>query len=172
VDQPGAQEWKKRRLIETGFGIPPCLHFVPVDFEAGASWWTQLTSSGFDTNQPAVVVSTGVSMYLTRDAIMATLRQVSGLAPGSTFAMTYIIPIENADPEERPARMMAEKGARASGTPFMSFFTSQEIVQLAREAGFQTATHISAKDLSRRYFTGRKDGLRLSKSEELLIGTT
>jgi O-methyltransferase involved in polyketide biosynthesis len=33
---------------------------------------------------PAIVASTGVSMYLTREAIVLTLRQVAALAPGSS----------------------------------------------------------------------------------------
>src|SRR5207302_4515761 len=68
VDQPGAQAWKRQRLIELGFGIPEWLRLVPVDFEANGSWWEQLSAAGFDPGQPAVVVSTGVTMYLTNDA--------------------------------------------------------------------------------------------------------
>src|SRR5215475_10574001 len=34
VDRPGPQAWKRRRLIELGYGIPDWLGFVPVDFEA------------------------------------------------------------------------------------------------------------------------------------------
>jgi O-methyltransferase involved in polyketide biosynthesis len=41
----------------------------------------------FDASRPAVVASTGVTLYLTRDAIAATLRQIATLAPGSTLAM-------------------------------------------------------------------------------------
>src|SRR5207237_10468773 len=69
VDRPGPQVWKKQRLIELGFGVPEWLRFVPFDFEAGGSWWEQLATAGFDANQPAVVTSTGVTMYLTKDAI-------------------------------------------------------------------------------------------------------
>jgi flagellar biosynthesis regulator FlaF len=65
---------------------------------------------------------------------------------------------------------MAEKGARASGTPFLSFFTPPEILALAREAGFEEAHHISASDLTRRYFANRTDDLRPpSNAEELLV---
>ena len=81
VDQPGAQAWKRQRLLELGFGIPDWLRLVPVDFEAGASWWEQLVAAGFDAGRPAVVASTGVTMYLTKEAIAATLRQVAMLAP-------------------------------------------------------------------------------------------
>jgi methyltransferase (TIGR00027 family) len=171
VDQPGPQAWKRQRLIELGFGIPEWLRLVPVDFEAGDSWWERLTAAGFNASQPAVVVSTGVSLYLTRDAIAATLRQVAALAPGSTLAMTFILPLGLAEPEERPGYEAAEKGARASGTPFLSFFTPPEMLALAREAGFREAQHVSPATLTERYFAGRADGLRPG-SEALLVATT
>ncbi len=121
----------------------------------------------------AVVVSTGVSMYLTKDATAATLRQVSALAPGSKFAMTFLLPPELADPDVRPGLQMAEKAARASGTPFISFFTPPQMLMLARESGFTEAQHVSAAMLTQRYFAGRTDGLRPpDNGEELLVATT
>jgi methyltransferase (TIGR00027 family) len=173
VDQPGSQAWKRQRLIELGFGIPEWLRLVPVDFEAGDAWWQRLAAAGFDAGQPAVVASTGVSMYLTKDAIAATLRQAAALAPGSTLAMTFLLPLELGDPEVRPGLQMAEKGARASGTPFISFFTPTEMLTLAREAGFRGVQHVPAATLTQRYFADRTDGLRPpNNSEELLVATT
>jgi methyltransferase (TIGR00027 family) len=173
IDRPGPQAWKRRRLIELGYGLPDWLHFVPVDFEAGGSWRDGLAAAGFDDGEPAVVASTGVSMYLTKEANTATLRQVAALPPGSTFAMTFMPPLDLADPEMRPGLQAAQKGARASGTPFISFFTPPEILALAREAGFSEARHISAADLTQRYFAGRTDGLRPpNNAEELLVATT
>jgi methyltransferase (TIGR00027 family) len=173
VDQPGPQAWKRQRLIELGFGVPEWLRLVPADFEAGDSWWQRLAAAGFDAGQPAVVASTGVSMYLTKNAIVATLRQVAALAPGSTLAMTFLPPLELADPEVRPWLQLAEKGARASGTPFISFFTPTEMLTLAREAGFREVQHVSAATLTQRYFAGRPVGLRLpNNSEELLVAAT
>jgi len=172
VDPPNPQAWKRQRLAELGFGTPDWLRFVPVDFEARASWQDALVAAGFDTSKPAVVVSTGVSMYLTKEANAATLRQVASLAPGSMFAMTFLLPLEMAAPEVRPGLEMAEKGARASGTPFISFFTPPEMLALARENGFRDARHISADTLTQRYFAGRTDGLRPpANAEELLIAT-
>ncbi|MDP1751556.1 MAG: class I SAM-dependent methyltransferase [Reyranella sp.] len=171
VDQSGAQVWKRQRLIELGFGIPEWLRLVPVDFEADASWWERLATAGFDAGRPAVVASAGVSMYLTKDAIAAMLRQITALASGSTLAMTFLLPLEFVEPEERPGREASEKGARASGTPFISFFTPPEMLALAREAGFKEVQHVSAATLAQRYFAGRTDGLRPG-SEELLVATT
>src|SRR5437016_14272320 len=50
VDKPGPQAWKRQRLIDLGFGIPEWLQLVPVDFEAGGSWWKTLAASGFDAS--------------------------------------------------------------------------------------------------------------------------
>ncbi len=173
VDQPGPQAWKRQRLIETGFGVPDWLRLVPVNFEAGDAWWEKLAAAGFDPGRPAVVVSTGVSMYLTTEAIAATLRQVAALAPGSMFAMTFLLPLELADPEVRAAFAMAEKGARASGTPFISFFTPDEITALARACGFRNARHVSGAMLTQKYFANRTDGLRPpNNAEELLVAAT
>ncbi|MBY0277961.1 class I SAM-dependent methyltransferase [Candidatus Binatia bacterium] len=173
IDRPGAQEWKRRRLVELGFGVPDALRLVPVDFEAGGAWWDRLRAAGFAATRPAIVASTGVSMYLTREAIAATLRQVAALAPGSTLAMSFMLPIEMADPDIRPGIERAAAGARANGTPFVSFLMPDEMLTLAREAGFRDVRHVSAVELAERYFAGRSDGLRPPRNaEELLVATT
>ena len=129
-----------------------------------------MAAAGFHIGQPAVGASTGVSMYLTKDAIAATLRQVASFASGSTRAMTFLLPLELADAEVSPGLELAVKGARASGTPFISFFTPVEMLALAREAGFREVQHVSAATLGQRYFAGRTDGLRPpDNSEELLV---
>jgi methyltransferase (TIGR00027 family) len=173
VDRPGPQAWKRQRLVDLGFGIPPFLRFVPVEFEAGELWWDRLVASGFDSGKPAVVASAGVSMYLTKDATMATLRQLAALPSGTIFIMSFILPIELADPEVRPSIERAAAGARANGTPFISFFTPAEILAMASEAGFRDVQHASAADLAQRYFAERSDGLRpANNAEELLVATT
>ncbi|MCU1375011.1 MAG: hypothetical protein JWO68_2297 [Actinomycetia bacterium] len=172
VDQPGPQAWKRQRLRDLGFHIPDWLRLVPVDFEAGGSWWEQLKDAGFDATEPAVLASTGVSMYLTKDANAATLRQVASLAPGSTLAMTFLLPPELLAADERAGLEAAANGARASGTPFISFFAPAEMVALARDAGFRDVRHVSAAMLDERYFASRTDGLHLSGGEELLVAGT
>jgi methyltransferase (TIGR00027 family) len=174
IDQPGTQAWKQRRLVEIGRPPPARLHFVPVDFEAGDDWWSRLIAAGFDPARRAVVCSTGVAMYLARETNAATLRQLAGaLAPGSTYAMSFLVPIDLvADPAERQVREFAERGARASGTPFISLYAPDEIVAAARAAGFRDAAAVSADDLAARYFAGRPDGLRPATSEQLLVAST
>lgn len=172
VDRPGPQAWKRRRLTELGYGVPPGLRFVPVDFESGASWRERLAECGFEAARPAFVASTGVSMYLTKDAVAATLRTVAAFAPGSALVMSFMLPIELADPAVRPGIERAAAGARANGTPFLSFFTPPEMLDLARACGLREVRHVSAADLAALYFSARTDGLRPpANSEELLVAS-
>lgn len=169
VDQPATQAWKQQRLAELGLDPPV---FVPVDFESGASSWDGLVAAGFDPDQPTVVAFNGVTMYLTADALASTLRQaVRTLASGSIMVMSFFIPLDQVDADEQPALRGAERGARAAGTPWLSFFTPGEITDIALEAGFDV-TYIRPADLAARYFSERTDGLRPSSAEHLLVATT
>lgn len=170
LDQPGPQEWKRQRLVDLGLGVPENLALVPVDFEGGDDGWERLLEAGFNPGRSAVVTSTGVSMYLTRDAIVATLRKVAALAAGSTFVMSFLLPLEMLEAGMRVAVERAAEGARAGGTPWISFFTPDQMQELARAAGFRQVWHIPAAELAHRYFKDRTDGLRPpDNSEELLV---
>lgn len=171
VDHPDTQTWKRQRLADLGFRGQDELRFVAVDFEAGESWRAQLAKAGFDATQRAVVASTGVSMYLTREANLATLREVAQLAPGSTLAMTFTLPLDMIDEPERSRHAAVYERARAAGTPFVSFFRPDEMLDLAREAGFSQAEHIGTDDIVARYFSGRSDALKPAKGESFLIAT-
>jgi methyltransferase (TIGR00027 family) len=172
VDQPDTQVWKRRRLTELGLGIPDSLRFVPVDFESGASWWDGLSTAGFEVGHRAAVASTGVAMYLAKETTAATLRQLAALAPGSTVAISFLVPPALVDAADRPGLDASARGARASGTPFVSFFTPDELVTMAAEAGFAEIRHVPGRELADRYFSGRLDGLRPSSGEDLIVATT
>jgi methyltransferase (TIGR00027 family) len=170
VDQPGTQAWKRRRLTELEYDVPDWLRFVPVDFEG--DWWGQLAAAGFDTGRPAVVAAAGVTMYLTRDAITTMFRLVAGLAPGSTLVTTFLRPVDDVEPEQRAQLEVAVRGARAAGTPFLSFFTPEQVLELGRECGFRKTRHVSAADLAERYFAGREEGVGPSRGEEVMVAST
>jgi methyltransferase (TIGR00027 family) len=172
VDQPGQQAWKRQRLVELGLGVPDWLRLVPADFEVAGAWWKQLVAAGFDPGQPTLVACTGVTMYLTRDATADTLRQLAELAPGSTVAMTFLLPGELVESDDRAGLRTSEKGARASGTPFISFYPPQEMLALARDAGFTDVRHVSGTSLADRYFADRADGLRPSSGEDFILAST
>ncbi|MES2529123.1 MAG: class I SAM-dependent methyltransferase [Bdellovibrionota bacterium] len=171
VDQTVPQAWKKERLSALGFINPAGLHFVPVDFEE-QSWMTELVMAGFDISKSALVVSTGVSMYLTQEANREILKELAVLSVGSTFAMTFMLTLDMLQPQERNIMEFVMRKAKESGTPFLSLFTPQEITQLAKDCGFKEANYVLASEIFKSYFEGRKDGLRAGDAEAFLIART
>lgn len=170
VEQPIPQAWKRKRLDALGYGVPPYLHLVPVDFESGVSWWESIARAGFDPTKPAVVVATGVMMYLTREANAALLKQLGALAPGSAVALSFMVPFDTLPPDERTGAEMAKKGAAANGTPFLSFFTPADMLAFAKECGLGKTGRLEVViDLATRYFANRPDGLTPSNAEPILV---
>lgn len=171
IDQPETQAWKKQRLHELGLKDFP--QFVPVDFEQGETWPEQLIASGFDSTKPAVIVSTGVAMYLTREANRATLQQiVRTFAAGSTLVLSFLLPTELVEPSEQEAFRFVQERAKESGTPFLSLFPPEEVLSLAREVGFHKVEHVSRQNLIDLYFAQRGDRLVPSSGEEIMVATT
>jgi hypothetical protein len=81
------------------------------------------------------------------------------------------LPLELIDPAERPQHEALHQRARASGTPFLSFYRPNEMLALAHAAGFRRAEHVSTADLTERYFAARTDGLRPTTGESFLIAS-
>lgn len=171
IDQPDTLAWKEEKLIENGYKISDNLHFVPVDFET-SSWWTELLNKGFDPNKKAVVSCTGVTLYLIKEAITDTLKKMTSLASGSTIAIAFYLPLEQLDEEDKPMQEIAIKGAAASGTPFVSFFSVDEIIKLAKEIGLKEIKITSTKDMAERYFKNRTDNFIPASGEFFLVAKT
>jgi methyltransferase (TIGR00027 family) len=96
VDHPATQEWKRARLRDLDIDAPSALTYAPVDFEQ-ETLERGLAASGFDMAMRAVFSWIGVTMYLTLDAIDATLTFVAGCARGSLIVMTYNQPRDALD---------------------------------------------------------------------------
>lgn len=131
IDQPEMLAWKEEKLIENGYNIPGNLHFVPVNFET-SSWLDELINKGFDIHQSTIVSCTGVTLYLTREAIIETLRKLTSFASGSTIAVSFYLPVDQLEGDDKNLMEMSIKGAKASGTPFVSFFLSKKFLNLRR----------------------------------------
>ena len=72
VDYPATQEWKRRQLNAAEIPIPETLTFVPTDFESQLLA-DQLRKAGFRTDEPSFFSWLGVTMDLSREAMMATM---------------------------------------------------------------------------------------------------
>lgn len=88
VDFPATQAYKQR-AVEGVASKARALRYVAIDFQR-ESLSERLLAEGYEPTQPAVFIWEGVTMYLSPDAIEATLAALAGLAaPGSLLAVTY-----------------------------------------------------------------------------------
>lgn len=73
--------------------------------------------------------------------------------------------------EDQPMQEIAEKGAREAGTPFVSFFTPEEVLSLAQTAGFPYTQIMTTDHIRHLYFSDRTDGLQPASGELFLIAS-
>lgn len=87
VDRPQTQARKRTLLTQAGVDAAG-VTFVAADFERD-DWLAKLSAAGFDTGAPALFLWEGVTMYLDRAAVAATLRNIAGTAAGSMVVFDY-----------------------------------------------------------------------------------
>ena len=159
VDHPGTQRWKRQLLAEARIGEPASLSFVPADFERD-DLCTALRQAGFHADRPACVSWMGVTMYLTAEAVSATLRTVAGFAAGSCLCFDYRVPVTMLNPVESAINEFMGQQVAALGEPWLSDFDPVQLQRQLLELGFSSAASATPDELNLRYFARRKDGLR------------
>jgi methyltransferase (TIGR00027 family) len=170
VDHPGTQRWKQQLLTEASIGVPASLTFVAADFERD-DLASVLRQAGFLADRAACVSWMGVTMYLTTDAVAATLRTVAGFAGGSRLCFDYRVPVTMLNPVERVINEVFEQRIAALGEPWLSTFDPTHLQRQLLELGFSTAASVTPEDLNARYFARRKDGLRTGGGVHIMCAT-
>jgi methyltransferase (TIGR00027 family) len=159
VDHPATQAWKRGQLETAGIALPPSLRFVSVDFET-QQLGERLAGAGLRADERAFFSWLGVSMYLTRAAIGATLGYVAGLPRGSGIVFDYAVPPAGLGPARRLVVHALLKRVAAAGEPWKTFFEPRALAAELRALGFTELEDLGPEELNARFFGGRSDGLR------------
>jgi methyltransferase (TIGR00027 family) len=159
VDHPATQAWKRELLAVIGIPDPPNLCWTPVDFES-QTLLHGLAAAGFDPALPTYVSWLGGTAYLTRAAIDATLRVVAGLPSPSSITLSFILPDDALTGLDLETAQNVARRAGESGEPYLSRFYPDELRRHLLELGFAQAFHLTPAEAAKRYFSGRRDGLR------------
>ncbi len=145
VDHPATQAEKRQNLD----ALPPSIglvSFVPVDFERD-SLDAALQRAEHDTTRPTCWIWEGVVMYLTRDAMLATLRNIaSRSSPDSTLIVNY---------NTSTRRFGMGIILRLIGEPQRSAWSPEEIAADLRAAGFDAIDDSGVQDWANRFATGK-----------------
>ena len=167
VDHPATQSWKRARLHETGITIPDSLTFAPIDFEK-QTLADGLKRAGFKTDEPAFFSLLGVVVYLTKDAVMETLRLVASLPSGSEIVFDYALPSSALSENERARRKVLASRVAAIGEPWITYFDPPSLASELRQLGFTHVQDLGPGEANDRYFKDRKDGLRVGGTAHLM----
>jgi methyltransferase (TIGR00027 family) len=141
VDHPTTQGDKRAHLSE----VPPAagiVEFVSMDFER-ESLDTALDRAGHDRSSPTCWIWEGVVMYLTRDAMRATLAGIAARsAPGSTLIVNY---------HTLHRRFIARVMFRLIGEPQISAWTPGEMAADLRSQGLVVCDDSGIADWNDRF---------------------
>lgn len=168
VDHPSTQAWKRTQLREHGIEIPPSLRFVPVDFERRLLA-DGLREARFRQKESVFISWLGVTMYLTRDAVLQTLNFFAkSCARGSEIVFDFSLPDEALSEIERASRARRAQRVARIGEPWISRFNSSDLAGELRAMGYSVATHFGSEEVNERYFSNRADEFRVRGSGRIM----
>ncbi|HYB90374.1 MAG TPA: class I SAM-dependent methyltransferase [Candidatus Binataceae bacterium] len=167
VDHPATQDWKRGRLAAANIPIPSNVTFVPVDFER-ISLQEGLRGAGLDFNVPTFFSSLGVTQYLTDDAFDRTLNFVLSLPPRSEIVFSFVLDGSALSLAERIGVAMFAMIGAARGEPWLTRYSAEQLVGKLKSMGFSEVSLFSTDAANARYFQGRRDGLRVSRVEQMM----
>ena len=144
VDHPSTQAEKRAAVRELRPRAKE-VHYVAVDF-AKDDLGTALERAGHARGAPTTFVWEGVTMYLTRPALDATLETVARLAaPGSCLLMTYY------STEQPPLAPLVHPFFALVGEPLLTRFGPGEARALLEAHGFRLESDESDDEWGRRW---------------------
>jgi len=168
VDHPSTQGWKRKRLEEAHISIPESLTFVDVDFEK-QNLAERLEKSGFRTELPAFFAWLGVTMYLSKETVMSTIKYVAKSLPtGSEIVFDYIVPPSSLNPVQQASFNLIAHRVSGAGEPWQTFFDPQELVTELMTMGFTHTEDIGPDEINSRFFKDRSDGLTVGGLAHLI----
>jgi methyltransferase (TIGR00027 family) len=172
VDHPATQAWKLGLMREHGLEAGRGTVHVPVDFET-ESLARRLAQAGLRRDRPVFFTWLGVTMYLSRDAVMQTLSFAArDCARGSEIVFDYALPDSRIDPRERAARARLAERVEQAGEPWISQFDPEALAEDLRRLGFSQIDDLDRERANRRYFDRREDGFAVRGASQVMSART
>jgi methyltransferase (TIGR00027 family) len=151
VDHPATQTVKRQRITELSWEIPQTLHFVPVDF-THQRLDEELKNSWYDPKILGFFNWLGVTYYLPRETILATLRKVAAIAPkGSTVIFDYL-DTDAFDPAKVAPRGQWFLWSHKTGETMKSGFDPSTLSHELAALGLRLEENLSPSDIEKLYF--------------------
>jgi methyltransferase (TIGR00027 family) len=167
IDFPATQTLKIQRIKECGVSLPDSVHFIAADLSR-ESVAAALARSSFEADRLTFFSWLGVTMYLTREANLATLRSIASCTPtASELVFTYF--------DERLFRAQSEsfreleQRVAAVGEPFLSGFDPAALAANLAERGLDLVEDLDGSDVAARYDRDGEHGLGQSSFSHIAL---
>ena len=161
VDQKDVQD---RKLSKLPIEVPNFenVTYVSVDF-LNQSLAEQLLNAGFDKSKSTVFTLEGVSQYVSKDALISTIKEVQILSKDSEsiFFLSYVNELLSKNPEacfgkgyrnpEKKAALIQSLSEKA-GEPWISLYSDEEIENLLALNGFSVQQNLTFAELNSLFF--------------------
>jgi len=145
LDHPLTSRWKQD-LVRRALGrLPDHVRYVGVDLGRDS---LDDALAVTDRSAPVAVVWEGVTPYLDRPSVEATLASVGRCAPGSSLAFDYYF--RSGEPER------AAPYLRRLGEPFLSNLTPEEIEPVLASHGLDLVSNVLGPELAARHLASKR----------------
>lgn len=169
VDHPATQRLKRDRLTACGVSVPSTVQFIEADLSV-ESLGTALSRSSYRTDRAVFFSWLGVTMYLTREANLNTLRAIAACtSAASELVFTYLDeaalgPGHAAD--EAFHRLKAE--VSAAGETFLSGFDPHTLHDLLSATGLLLLEDLDGHQAVARYDPAGLNALRSAAAAHIV----
>jgi methyltransferase (TIGR00027 family) len=168
VDSPATQAWKRQQLNAAKISIPESLTFAPIDFETEALA-DRLRQVGFRTDELSFFSWLGVTMYLTQETVMETMKSIASCTPaGSEVMFDYVIPLSSLGFFHRLVFRLITSRMANVGEPWRTFFDPHSLVTDLKAIGFTQVRDIGPEEINTRFFNNRSDRLTVGSAGHLM----
>jgi methyltransferase (TIGR00027 family) len=151
IDHPATQTFKIQCIKNCGISLPSSVHFVSADL-ATEDLTAVLARCSFRRDEPTFFSWLGVTVYLTREANLATLRAVAKVgAPGSELVFTYVDQNEFVSGGPRLLGDANAKAVATMGEPYLSGFDPKQMANDLMHVGLDLIEDLDGQKMSERY---------------------
>jgi methyltransferase (TIGR00027 family) len=157
IDFPATQRLKLEQIDACGVALPDSVHFIAADLSQ-QSVAAALARSAFETNRLSFFSWLGVTMYLTREANLATLKSIASCSPaGSEVVFTYLD--GRVFQAQSESFRELEQRVAAAGEPFLSGFIPAELAANLAACGLDLVEDLNGSEAAARYDRGGEHSL-------------
>jgi methyltransferase (TIGR00027 family) len=167
IDFPATQRLKIERIAACGIALPDTVHFIAADLSQ-ESVAAALAHSRYETQRLTFFSWLGVTMYLTREANLATFRSIASCSPaGSEVVFTYLD--ERVFQAQSESFRALEQRVAAIGEPFLSGFSPAELAADLAACGLDLVEDLNGDEAAARYDPGGERSLSQSMFSHMAL---